>query len=64
MRRAAIVNPVRTAVGAYGGSLRDVPVEDLAATVVKEVMKRPNEMFERVDPLMGFEDADSMEGKL
>ncbi|EJD51313.1 hypothetical protein AURDEDRAFT_159718 [Auricularia subglabra TFB-10046 SS5] len=31
---------------------------------VKELMKRPNEMFDRVDPLMGFEDADSMEGKL
>ena len=47
MRRAAIVNPVRTAVGTYGGSLKDVAVEDLAATVVKEVMKRSD-----VDPAL------------
>jgi len=32
LRRAAIVAPVRTAVGTFGGSLRGVPVEDLAAT--------------------------------
>ncbi|KZV88102.1 hypothetical protein EXIGLDRAFT_839449 [Exidia glandulosa HHB12029] len=31
---------------------------------VKELMKRPNEMFDREDPLMGFENANKMEGKL
>jgi acetyl-CoA acetyltransferase len=31
-RRAAIVAPMRTPVGTFGGSLRGVPVEDLAAT--------------------------------
>jgi acetyl-CoA C-acetyltransferase len=40
MRRAAIVSPVRTPVGTFGGSLRTVPVEDLAATVVREVVRR------------------------
>ena len=40
MRRAAIVAPVRTPVGAFGGSLRDVPVEDLAALVIREVVDR------------------------
>ena len=30
MRRAAIVSPIRSAVGVYGGSLRPVPVEKLA----------------------------------
>ena len=40
MRRAALVSPVRTPVGTYGGSLRPVPVEELAAHVVKEVVKR------------------------
>ena len=34
-RRAAIVAPMRTPVGTFGGSLRDVPVEDLAATAIK-----------------------------
>ncbi|MFG1613297.1 acetyl-CoA C-acetyltransferase [Nonomuraea wenchangensis] len=40
MRRAAIVAPVRTPVGTFGGSLRQVPVEDLAATVIKAVVER------------------------
>jgi acetyl-CoA C-acetyltransferase len=40
VRRAAIVAPVRTAVGAFGGSLRPVTVEHLCAAVVQEVLKR------------------------
>ncbi|HBL92364.1 MAG TPA: acetyl-CoA C-acyltransferase [Hyphomonas sp.] len=40
MPRAAIVSPVRTPVGAFGKSLRDMPVEKLGAIVVKEVLKR------------------------
>lgn len=40
MRRAAIVAPVRTPVGTFGGSLRPVPVEELGATVVKAVLMR------------------------
>jgi acetyl-CoA C-acetyltransferase len=39
-RRAAIVAPLRTPVGIFGGSLRDVPVEILAATVIKAVLAR------------------------
>src|SRR5690349_3340080 len=38
MRRAAIVCPRRTPVGAFGGSLRSVPVEELAATVIREIL--------------------------
>ena len=40
MRRAAIVSPVRTGVGTFGGSLRSVPVEELAATVIRAVLAR------------------------
>jgi acetyl-CoA C-acetyltransferase len=40
MRRAAIVSPVRTAVGAFGGTLRDIPVETLGSTVAKAVLER------------------------
>jgi acetyl-CoA C-acetyltransferase len=40
VKRAAIVTPVRTPVGAFGGALRSVPVEDLAATAIKEVVRR------------------------
>ena len=40
MTRAAIVNPLRTAVGRFGGTLRPVPAEDLAATVIRAVVEQ------------------------
>ena len=40
MRRVAIVSPVRTAVGNFGGSLKDVPAEELACSVIKEPLMR------------------------
>lgn len=40
MTRAAIIAPVRTAVGAYGKTLLPVPVEKLGATVVSAVIER------------------------
>lgn len=40
MRRAAIVNPLRTPVGSFGGSLRPVPVETLGSVVVKAVLEQ------------------------
>lgn len=40
MKRAAIVAPTRTPIGSFGKSLRTVPVEDLSATVVNEVISR------------------------
>ncbi len=40
MRRAAVVCPVRTPVGVFGGSLRAVPVETLGAATVKAILER------------------------
>jgi len=40
MRRAAIVTPLRTPVGRFGGALKDVPVERLGAAVVNAVLDR------------------------
>lgn len=40
MRRAAIVSPLRTPVGAFGGALRPVPVEELAASVIRAIIDR------------------------
>jgi acetyl-CoA C-acetyltransferase len=40
MRRAAVVAPVRTPVGRFGGALKTVPVEDLAATAVLAAIER------------------------
>jgi len=45
----------------------DLPSSDLLGRIqipVKELMSTPNKMFDRVDPLVGFENADKMEGKL
>lgn len=39
MRDVVIVGGKRTAIGAYGGSLKDVPVVDLGAEVLKETLK-------------------------
>lgn len=40
MRRAAIVAPVRTAVGAFGGTLRPLRAEDLAARALEAAVER------------------------
>jgi len=45
MRRATIVSPLRTPVGTFGGSLRPVPVEELAAITLRALLERT-----RVDP--------------
>jgi acetyl-CoA C-acetyltransferase len=39
-REIVILSGVRTAIGRYGGSLKDHPPTDLAATVVREAVKR------------------------
>ena len=40
MRGVAIVAPVRTAVGNFGGALRDVPAAELASTVIQAALER------------------------
>jgi acetyl-CoA C-acetyltransferase len=40
MRDAVICEPVRTPVGRFGGVFRDVPVTALAATVIRELLRR------------------------
>ncbi|MGV9674086.1 acetyl-CoA C-acetyltransferase [Nocardia sp. NPDC003482] len=52
VRRVAIVQPLRTPVGTFGGALRDVPVEDLAATVVREVVERSGVDPERIEDVV------------
>lgn len=39
MRRAAIVSPLRTPIGAYGGALRTVPVGELGAIVARAIVQ-------------------------
>ncbi len=40
MKEVVIVSGARTAVGAFGGGLKSVPVIDLGAAVMKDVLKR------------------------
>ena len=36
----SICEPLRTPVGGFGGALRDVPAQELAATVIRELVRR------------------------
>ena len=40
MKEVVIVSAVRTAIGSFGGSLKDVPAADLGAIVIKEAVNR------------------------
>jgi len=50
MREVVIVSGVRTAVGAFGGSLRDIPVVQLGAIVIKETLRKA-----KLRPVVGEE---------
>ena len=52
MRRAAIVSPLRTAVGAFGGSLRPLPANRLAATILKALVERSGIDPARIDDVV------------
>jgi acetyl-CoA C-acetyltransferase len=39
-REIVLCNPVRTAIGSYGGSLKEVPAPALGAVVVREALRR------------------------
>ena len=39
-REVVLCNPLRTAIGSYGGSLKEVPAPALGAVVVREVVRR------------------------
>ncbi|HWS04312.1 MAG TPA: acetyl-CoA C-acyltransferase, partial [Burkholderiaceae bacterium] len=41
-REVVVVSGVRTAIGTYGGSLKDIPPTELAALVVRESLARAN----------------------
>jgi acetyl-CoA C-acetyltransferase len=52
MRRAAIVSPLRTAVGKYLGSLCDIPAGELGAMVIKALVERTKIDPTRVDDVV------------
>lgn len=52
MRRAAIVSPLRTAVGAFGGTLRPLPADQLAGAILKALVQRSGIDPARIDDVV------------
>ena len=52
MRRAAIVSPLRTPVGAFGGALRPVTMEELGTVALKALVERSGVDPERIDDVI------------
>ena len=52
MREAVICEPLRTAVGGFGGVFRDVPPTELAATVIRELLRRTSLPPEEIDDVL------------
>jgi acetyl-CoA C-acetyltransferase len=52
MRDALICEPLRTPVGRFGGMFRDVPVTDLATTVLKAVIERGKLPVDQIDDVL------------
>lgn len=52
MRDVVIVSAVRTALGSFGGSLKDIPAVDLGALVIKEAVNRAGVKPELVEEVI------------
>ena len=51
-RQVVLCHPVRTAIGTYGGSLKDVPAPDLGAVAIRETLKRSGLTADKVQTLV------------
>ena len=52
MKELYVVNCCRTAIGSFGGSLKNTPAADMGAIVVKEALNRAGVKPEQVDEVM------------
>jgi acetyl-CoA C-acetyltransferase len=52
MRRALIVTPLRTPIGAFGGALRPLAAHDLAAKVIRAVVERSGIAPDAIDDVV------------
>ncbi|MCD3327856.1 acetyl-CoA C-acyltransferase, partial [Clostridium botulinum D/C] len=52
MKEIVIASAVRTAIGSYGGALKDVSATKLGEIVVKEALKRANVKPEQIDEVI------------
>jgi acetyl-CoA C-acetyltransferase len=51
-RQVVLCHPVRTAIGTYGGSLKDMPAPDLGAAAIRETLKRSGLAADRIETLV------------
>ncbi|HEX5286958.1 MAG TPA: acetyl-CoA C-acyltransferase [Polaromonas sp.] len=51
-REVVLCHPVRTAIGTYGGSLKDIPAPDLGAAVIRETLKRSGLAADKVQTVV------------
>ena len=49
MKKIVIASACRTAIGKFGGTLKDVPAADLGSIVIKEAIARAGISAEQVD---------------
>jgi len=54
VREVVVVSGARTAIGAFGGSLKDVPVVELGSLVIKEALKRAGLRPQSGAELLGY----------
>ena len=52
MKDIYVVNCCRTAIGSFGGSLKDTPATEMGAIVMKEALARAGVKPEQVDEVM------------
>ncbi|ODU58265.1 MAG: acetyl-CoA acetyltransferase [Comamonadaceae bacterium SCN 68-20] len=51
-RQVVLCHPVRTAIGTYGGSLKDMPAPDLGAAAIRETLKRSGLAADTIETLV------------
>ena len=52
MKDIYVVNCCRTAIGSFGGSLKDTPAAEMGGIVIKEALNRAGVKPEQVDEVM------------
>jgi acetyl-CoA C-acetyltransferase len=52
MREVVICNPVRTAIGTYGGTLKNIPAPELGATAIAETLKRSGLAADKIETVV------------
>ena len=52
MQEVVIVRAVRTAIGSFGGTLKDVSAADLGAVVIKDILEQTGVSAEDIDEVI------------